>query len=59
MNYNLRTRDELEKELDILRSRTKYLRDTYLMALRDIAADKQVIEIELKLLASIGKNKKS
>lgn len=55
MNYHLRTRAELMHEWHLLKDREKYIREELALALQDIHADRSIIEIELKLLDSLGK----
>lgn len=55
MNYTLRTKEELQEEWNKLNQKEQSLRNYMAIELADIKADKDVIELELRLLQSIGK----
>lgn len=57
MNYVLRDKDELLKQWHLLKEQEQYHRDQFALALKDIHADRAIIEIELKLLESLGRGK--
>jgi hypothetical protein len=55
MNYILRDKDELLRQWHLLKEQEQYHRDQFALALKDIHADRSIIEIELKLLESLGR----
>jgi hypothetical protein len=55
-NYILRSRDDLLEELRILGMKKKKLDEQYRISVQDITADVHVINLEIQLLESLGRN---